>query len=118
MATNEIAAHISAIQSATVDAVQVIQGIGATIGEMGEIATSVTNAVDEQRSATHEIASSVHQAAAGTQEVSSNISLVTQAAAESQTVSAQMLEAATSLAQQGDELRQQVGKFLTSVRAA
>lgn len=117
-ATEEIGAHISAIQAATGDAVQAIQGIGATIGEIGEIATSVTSAVDEQGSATREIANSVQQAAAGTQEVSSNITQVTQAAAESQAVSAKMLEAATGLAQQGDVLRQHVDKFLGSVRAA
>ena len=117
-ATEEIGAQIAAIQAATTDAVDAIQGIGSTIGEMGDIANSIATAVEEQGSATREIANSVQQAAAGTHEVSSNIAEVTQAASESQAVSNQMLEAANGLAQQGEVLRLEVDKFLGSVRAA
>ncbi|MBT5049055.1 MAG: DUF3365 domain-containing protein [Rhodospirillaceae bacterium] len=116
-ATEEIGAQITAIQGATDEAVQAIKGIGSTIGEIGEIATSVTAAVDEQGSATREIAGSVQQAAAGTQEVSGNIVQVTEAANESKTVSIQMVDAASSLAKQGDTLRNEVKKFLNAVRA-
>jgi methyl-accepting chemotaxis protein len=59
----------------------------------------------------------VQQAASGTQEVTSNISQVTQAAGETQVSSGQMLAAAKELAQQGDVLRNEVGKFLLEVRA-
>jgi len=117
-ATEEIAAQIAAIQGATSDAVQAIQGIGKTIGQIGEIATSVATAVEEQGAATGEIATNVQQAAAGTQEVSGNIAEVTQAASESQTASAHMLDAANNLAQQGEVLRQEVDRFLKTVRAA
>jgi methyl-accepting chemotaxis protein len=117
-ATEEIGSQISSIQTETAAAVEAIQSIGSTVGKMGEIATSVASAVEEQGSATHEIASSVQQAAAGTQEVSSNIVQVTQAADESQSSSGQMLEASKELAQQGNILRNEVGKFLESVRAA
>ncbi len=106
-ATEEIWAPISAIQ-----------GIGTTIGKMGEIATSVASAVEQQGAATREIASNVQQAAAGTQDVSSNIVEVTQAADKGRSVSGQMLDAATELAQQGDVLRREVEKFLETVRAA
>lgn len=117
-ATEDIGSQIVAIQGATSDAVQAIQGIGTTIGELGEIATSVASAVGEQGSATREIASSVQQAATGTQEVSSNITQVTQAAGENQAASGQMLSAAKELAQQGTVLRNEVDKFLQEVRAA
>ncbi|MBT5050565.1 MAG: HAMP domain-containing protein [Rhodospirillaceae bacterium] len=117
-ATEEIAAQITAIQNATNDAVQAIQGIGSTIGHLGEIATSVASAVDQQGSATREIATSVQQAAAGTQEVSNNITQVTQAASESQSSSTQMLSASKELALQGDVLRGEVDKFLQEIRAA
>jgi methyl-accepting chemotaxis protein len=116
-ATDDIGAQIAAIQSATVEAVQAIRGIGATIGQLGEIATSVATAVTQQGSATREISDSVQQAASGTQEVTSNISQVTQAAGETQVSSGQMLAAAKELAQQGDVLRNEVGKFLLEVRA-
>ncbi len=117
-ATDEIGTQITAIQGATDDAVQAIQGIGSTIGQIGEIATSIASAVEEQGMATKEIAGSVQQAAMGTQEVSENITQVTQAATESQAVSGEMLTAANGLAEQGDVLRKEVGKFLESVRAA
>jgi methyl-accepting chemotaxis protein len=117
-ATEEIGAHIHAIQTETQAAVEAIQGIGSTVGQMGEIATSVASAVEEQGSATREIANSVQQAAAGTQEVSSNITQVTQAASETQASSGQMLGAAKELAQQGDVLRIEVDKFLNEIRAA
>jgi methyl-accepting chemotaxis protein len=117
-ATEEIGAQISSIQTETEAAVEAIQSIGATVGKMGEIATSVANAVEEQGSATNEIATSVQQAAAGTQEVSSNIVQVTQAADESHSSSGQMLDASKELALQGNVLREEVEKFLESVRAA
>ena len=60
----------------------------------------------------------MQQAAAGTQEVSSNITQVTQAATETQSSSGQMLGAAKELAQQGDVLRGEVDKFLQEIRAA
>jgi methyl-accepting chemotaxis protein len=117
-ATEEIGAQITAIQEATGDAVVAIQGIGSTIGQLGEIATSVASAVDQQGAATKEIASSVQQAAAGTQEVSGNIAQVTQAASETQASAGQMLSASKELAQQGDVLRNEVNKFLQEIRAA
>jgi methyl-accepting chemotaxis protein len=117
-ATEEIASQIGAIQGATNDAVQAIQEISTTISQIGEIATTVASAVEEQGAATGEIATNVQQAAIGTQEVSNNITQVTQAAGESQAASVQMLEAANSLAQQGDSLRQNVDRFLKDVRSA
>jgi methyl-accepting chemotaxis protein len=57
-------------------------------------------------------------ASAGTQEVSSNITQVTQAASEAQSASGQMLDAAKELAEQGNVLRTEVNQFLESVRAA
>ena len=117
-ATEEIAAQITGIQGATTEAVQDIQGIGTTIGKMGEISISISSAVEEQGAATREIAGSVTQAAQGTQEVSENITEVTKAATQSQEVSGQMLEAANGLAEQGEVLRKEVDKFLQTVRAA
>jgi len=116
-ATEEIGSQVTAIQNATADAVHAIKGIGTTIGEMGEIATSVSEAVEQQGLATREIATSVQQAAAGTQEVSSSITQVTQATSETQASSQEMLGAAQELAQQGEVLRNEVTKYLETVRA-
>jgi len=53
-----------------------IQSITATIGRINEIAASIAAAVEEQQSATQEIARSVEQAAYGTGEVSTTIGKV------------------------------------------
>ncbi|MSO75484.1 MAG: hypothetical protein EXQ87_01025 [Alphaproteobacteria bacterium] len=103
-ATEEIASQINALQGATADSVQAIEGISKTINEMHEISTSIASAVQEQTMATREISHSVQQASAGTSEVSANIGGVTQAAGE--------------LSVQSEKLRAEVGTFLAAIRAA
>ena len=73
-ATEEIAAQISSIQSATTGSVEAISSITKTIEQINELATAIASAVEEQSAATREIATNSQQAASGTQEVSSNIS--------------------------------------------
>ena len=82
-ATEEIAGQVTAIQSATGDCVIAIGGISDTIREISGIATTIAAAVEEQDSATREIARSVQQAAAGTSEVSLNVAGASQAADQS-----------------------------------
>jgi len=117
-ATEEIAAQIGSIQGATGDAVKAIEGIGATITRINEIASAIASAVEEQGAATQEIARNVQEAATGTQEVSRNIGGVTQAATEVSQAATQVLQASGDLAKQSDSLRQDVNKFLGEVRAA
>jgi len=69
-------------------------------------------------SATSEIARNVQQAASGTQQVSTNIGGVTQAAAETGTAAVQVLSSARSLSQEATELKEAVGRFLRGVKAA
>jgi methyl-accepting chemotaxis protein len=117
-ATDDIAAQVKAIQTATGDSVQAIAGITATIGRVSEIATTIASAVEEQGAATQEIARNVQQASAGTGEVTSNIAGVSQAAGDTGAAATQVLGAAGELARQGETLRADVGKFLASIRAA
>ncbi len=117
-ATDDIARQIAQIQTATKDAVVSIQGIGATIGEISEIAAAIAAAVEEQGSATKEIARNVQQAAAGTQEVSSNIVGVSQGANETGEAATQVLGAAGELSRQAEQLRGEVGLFIAGVKAA
>ncbi len=99
----------------TVKAIEEIRGV---IGKMGEIATTIASAVEEQGAATQEIARNAQEAAKGTTEVSSNVSGVTEAAAETGTASTQMLGAAEGLSEQSELLRAEVDKFLGEVRSA
>ncbi len=50
--------------------------------------------------------------------VTSNISSVNQAAAEAGKSAGEVLEAASDLSRQSETLRETVGSFLTSIRAA
>ena len=117
-ATEDIAAQIKAIQTATGDSVSSIGGITATISRLSEIATTIASAVEEQGAATQEIARNVQQASAGTAEVSSNIAGVTEAAAETGSAAAQVLGASAELSKQSDSLRGQIDAFIAKVRAA
>ena len=117
-ATGEISQQISGIQAATEESVGAIKEIGATIGRMAEIATTIASAVEQQGAATQEISRNVQQAAHGTQRVSANIGDVQRGASETGSASAQVLTAAKSLSGESDRLKREVGKFLGSVRAA
>jgi methyl-accepting chemotaxis protein len=59
----------------------------------------------------------VQQAAAGTHQVSSNITDVQRAASETGSASSQILSAAQVLSGDSNRLKLEVGKFLGSVRA-
>ena len=64
-ATEEIAAQVTQMQSATEQSVSAIKEIGNTIGQIAEISTAIAAAVEEQGAATQEIARNVQQAAQG-----------------------------------------------------
>jgi hypothetical protein len=69
--------HSSSVASECVGA---IDSISQTIGDISVVATTIASAVEEQGSATREIARSVRQAAVGTSEVSKNVVGASQAA--------------------------------------
>ncbi len=117
-ATDEIAAQIAAMQSATGSVVGAIGGIGRTISSIDEITTTISAAVEEQNAATGEISFSVQQAAAGTMEVSRTIEGVREAADETGNAANQVLEAADSMAREANTLRDEIEKFLSGLRAA
>ena len=114
-ATEDIASQIGAIQSATAESVSAIEGIGNTIGQISEIATAISSAVEEQGAATQEISNSVQQAAQGTQEVSNTIQSVTQAAQESGESAGQVKEASNELSQQSEGMRSTIENFIAGI---
>jgi methyl-accepting chemotaxis protein len=117
-ATGEISQQIAGIQGATQESVGAIKEISGTIERLAEIASTIAAAVEEQGAATQEISRNVQQAAQGTQQVSTNITDVQRGASETGAASSQVLSAARSLSDDSNRLRQEVGKFLESVRAA
>ena len=117
-ATDEIAAQIGAIQSATRDSVGAIEGIGKTISEISEIAGAIAAAVEEQGAATQEIARNVQQAAQGTESVSQSISGVTDAASETDRAASDVRISAEELTKDFARLKSEVEAFLNGIKAA
>ena len=102
-ATEEIDLQIKGIQESSATTANVIRQIGEIIGQVSEISTSISGAVEEQ--------------SAATKEVSLNINGVTIAAQESGQSSNSVLNDAQALAKQAGTLEQRVDQFLASVRA-
>jgi methyl-accepting chemotaxis protein len=117
-ATEEISAQVAAMQGATTEAVQAIEGIGGTIGTINDIATAIASAVQQQGSATQEIARNVQEAAQGTGMVSSNIVGVNDAAGKTGVAAGRVLVSAEQLSSQAAMLRTDVDRFLANIRAA
>jgi methyl-accepting chemotaxis protein len=88
-----------------------------TLNDVKSSSTAIASAVEEQSAATKEISRNAQQAASGTGQVSHSITAVTRAAQETGMASSQMLDAASELAKQSEILRDQVDKFLASVRS-
>jgi len=117
-ATDEIGSQIAEIQSATGETVGAIRTIRETIERIDTIAAAIAAAVEEQGASTAEIARNVQQAAQGTQEVSQTIGSVTLAAQDAGASAKQMSTASADLSNESARLRQEVDRFLASVRAA
>jgi methyl-accepting chemotaxis protein len=117
-ATTEISEQVAAIQGASDQTVAAIRNVADVIAEIDQIGSAIASAVEQQGSATKEIARNVQQAAHGTEEVSSNISGVQAAANEAGAAATQVLGAAEQLSQQSKDLASQVNSFLADVRAA
>jgi methyl-accepting chemotaxis protein len=117
-ATGDIGAQITDMQTATGESVAAIKEIGGTINRISEIAATIATAVDEQRTATQAIARNVQQAAQGASQVTATIGDLSNGAQATGSASSQVLSSAQALSMQGNRLRLQVEKFLTTVRAA
>ena len=116
-ATDEISAQIAAMQMATEGSVAAIKEIGDTINRISEIATTIASAVEEQNAATQEISRNVQQAATGTMQVASHITDVSCSANETGSASSQVLVSAQSLSKESSHLKQEVKRFLATIRA-
>jgi methyl-accepting chemotaxis protein len=117
-ATEEIAAHIGAIQSATADAVDAIRSIGEVMGDISSFTVSIAAAVEEQSASTRTIADSVQQAASGASELAGNMATVTEAIEETNRAAAAVLDATGALNVETGTLQSAVDDFLTRVAAA
>jgi len=100
------------------DAMDAIKGIGATIGEVSAVATSIASAVEEQGAATQEITRNTQSAARRTKDASDSIAGVTTGANETGAAAHNVKSAAETLGVRTEQLRGQVDDFLAKIRAA
>lgn len=117
-ATDEISSHITGMQGATAESVAAIKEIGATIGQISSISTSIASAVEQQGAATQEIARSVQTVAQGTQTAATDIGEVNRGAAETGSASAEVLHSAKTLSSESTRLRAELDRFMGNIRAA
>jgi methyl-accepting chemotaxis protein len=117
-ATQDISEQIVAVQNVTKEAVDAIQRIGGTIGEVSAVANAIAAAVQQQAAATQEIKRSTDEAARRAGEVSSNMMHVAEAAEKTGSAAQGVQETAQVLSSEADHLRAQVDGFLAKMRAA
>jgi methyl-accepting chemotaxis protein len=117
-ATADIAARVAAIQSATEQAVQAMQGVRGTIGEMREISRFVSTTMESQSAATSEIAANTGLVATATKQVSANAESVSSSMESTGSAANQVVEAAIDLNRQAEALRKEISGFLENIRAA
>src|SRR6266852_2583773 len=111
-ATDEISHHISSMQGATQESVAAIKEIGATIGQISNIASSIASAVGQQGGATQQIARNVQSVAQGTREATSNIVEVNRGATETGSASVEVLSSAKALSSESTRLRAELDRFM------
>lgn len=117
-ATDEITVQVQAIQQATGETAAVIRNIGDTIRRMSDIGARVATAVEAQSSATGAIAHNVQQAAAGTQDVSSNIEAVLGAARGTGDAAQTMSNTVVALTDGFRRLNERIADFLRTIASA
>ena len=117
-ATEDISGQIGEMQTATDAAVEVVQGIEAVIRDIEDTAVQISAAVDQQDASTQEIARNIAEVSAGTHEVTGAIEQVSSGASETGKTASEVLTTARELNDRFNQLREQMDRFLTTVRSA
>ncbi len=116
-ATEEIRSQIAAVQSSTDATVTDIGKISDRIRQMDEISSTIAAAVEEQGSATGEIARNARQVASSSANVTATIDAVSSAADETGNTSESVLTAARALLERATTMRDRTTAFLETIRA-
>ena len=104
-ATAEIGAQITAVQSATHDAVSAITAISDLISRINDTSTTIAAAIEEQGAATTDIARNVQEAAQGTVDVASNTTGLTSSAKLTRQAAEEVAVSASDIAAKAVQLR-------------
>ena len=117
-ATEEIGAYISGVQDAMKSAATTLEAIGLSVHDMGENATRIANAVDEQSASVERITRNAGLAAAGTENIRLNIADVEADAACTDQAARTMLASAELVASRAEAMRERVSVYLEQTRRA
>ena len=110
-ATEDISGKIETIQGDTTRAVEAIARVSAIINQIQGISSTIATAVEEQHATTNEMTRNIGDAAQLSDEISTNIEGVAQAAQSTSTGAFESKRAAEQLAKMSNDLRQIVERF-------
>lgn len=116
-ATEQIGGQVQSIQSATSNAVSMIDAITNTIGEVSQVASAIASAVEEQGATTQEISRNIHEAATGTQSVTESIHKVSESINNSRTSSSTVRNETGAVMSAVNTLESQLNDTLDTIRA-
>jgi methyl-accepting chemotaxis protein len=116
-ATQEIAQHVTGIQTSTGTAVASVKEVGVAMRRIDEVTTAIASAVEQQGAATREISQNVQMAASGTHTLATNISTVNDAIGEANRSAAQVLDASGQVSAAASTLADQVKEFFIKLRS-
>ncbi|MBO6550969.1 MAG: PilZ domain-containing protein, partial [Rhizobiales bacterium] len=114
-ATDEIASHISAVQTSSHGTVGAIKNILTQVQEINDVTVTIASAVEEQQAATSSIANSIQTASEQTNEVANNVELVNQSVEDTTMQANKVQEVATELGKVTHNLSEAVDNFLHDV---
>lgn len=117
-ATREIDGRIAAIRGVVAESATALASVSRTVGEVDAITGAISQAIEQQTGAASDVSRNVQAAAIATEAVSASIDGVTTSATRTGAAAAQLLQASSGLASQAGRLRDQLGDFLGTVRAA
>ncbi len=117
-ATEDITGQITEIQSASQMSSEAINTVVQIINSLGEDTTAISAAIEEQSAATREIARNVGEAVQGTQDVSSNIVMVSSNADRTGELSEETRQAVDRLSATSHTMQVEIENFLRDVRNA
>ncbi|MBR0642878.1 methyl-accepting chemotaxis protein [Plastoroseomonas hellenica] len=117
-ATEDIGSQIAAMRNATEEAVATVRGIADAVSRIGQYTGAIAAAVEQQGSATQEIARNAAGAAAGTQAASEAAQEVAAAMAQAGGSVGALREATGGIAAQGEALQRELAQVVRQLQAA
>jgi methyl-accepting chemotaxis protein len=116
-ATEDISQQIGAVQDATSGTVEALQEIISKIHDIHGLSAAISTAVEEQQSATKEIARSAQDAAGSTQQVFTSVRDISGSAAVTRDVASSIQRQSGQLQAETDRFRSEVANFLSNLAA-